>query len=194
MSQIKVPDRPKVSADIIRNIAAALCSSGETLIHMTGRALRQDTLELLGKIQAKTGCRLSCMTANGRWQRGAGRVAIERIQYPVDVALKQLESVKDIVLLGTKTPVAFFAYPNKPSVLIPDNCNVHELASIDDDHLAVIEALVDELDAHNVKPKLQELNRPELMTGNLTPETIASAIGNLMPENAIVADESVTTG
>jgi acetolactate synthase-1/2/3 large subunit len=194
VSQIKVPDRPKVSADVIRNIAAALCSSGETLIHMTGRALRQDTLELLGKIQAKTGCRLSCMTANGRWQRGAGRVAIERIQYPVDVALKQLESVKDIVLLGTKTPVAFFAYPNKPSVLIPDNCNVHELASIDDDHLAVIEALVDELDAHNVKPKLQELNRPELMTGNLTPETIASAIGNLMPENAIVADESVTTG
>tara|TARA_B100000497_G_C7686877_1_gene416528 strand:- start:711 stop:2258 length:1548 start_codon:yes stop_codon:yes gene_type:complete len=194
VSQIKVPDRPKVSGDVIRNVAAALSSGGETLIHMTGRALRQDTLELLGKIQAKTGCRLSCMTANGRWQRGAGRVAIERIQYPVDVALKQLESVKDIVLLGTKTPVAFFAYPNKPSVLIPDNCTVHELASIDDDHLAVIEALVDELDAHNVKPKLQELSRPQLMKGNLTPETIASAIGNLMPENAIIADESVTTG
>ena len=44
VSQIKVPDRPKVSADIIRNIAAALCSSGETLIHMTGRALRHYTI------------------------------------------------------------------------------------------------------------------------------------------------------
>ena len=125
-SPTTVQDRPQVSRDVITKVAAALMSDGETLIHMTGRALRQDTLELLGKIQAKTGCRLSCMTANGRWQRGAGRVAIERIQYPVDVALKQLESVNDIILLGTKTPVAFFAYPNKPSVLIPDGCNVHQ--------------------------------------------------------------------
>ena len=85
---------------------------------------REDTLNLLGKIQSKTGCRLSCMTSNGRWQRGAGRVAIERIQYPIDIALKQLETVKNLILLGTKVPVAFFAYPNKPSVLIPDSCKV----------------------------------------------------------------------
>ena len=193
-SPIQIADRPNVSGDLIRNIAAALKSDGETLIHMTGRALRQDTLEMLGKIQDKTGCRLSCMTANGRWQRGAGRITIERIEYPVDIALKQLASVKDIILLGAKVPVAFFAYPNKPSVLIPDDCNVHELAGIDHDHVAVIEALVDELDAYSAKPKIQQLVKPELMTGKLTPETIASAIGNLMPENAIIADESITTG
>ena len=96
--------------------------------------------------------------------------------------------------MGAKVPVAFFAYPGKPSVLIPDDCNVHELAGIDHDHVAVIEALVDELDAHSAKPKIQQLLRPELMTGKLTPDSIASAIGNLMPENAIIADESVTTG
>ena len=191
---VKIPDTPYIDSDVIRNIAAALKSEGETLIHMTGRALRQDTLEMLGKIQAKTGCRLSCMTANGRWQRGAGRVPIERIEYPVDIALRQLSSVKDIILLGTKVPVAFFAYPNKPSVLIPNDCNVHELAGIDHNHVAVIEALADELDAHNTKPNMQKLVQPELMTGKLTPASIASAIGNLMPENAIIADESVTTG
>lgn len=193
-SPIQIVDRPNVSGDVIRSIAVALKSDGETLIHMTGNALRQDTLEMLGKIQAKTGCRLSCMTANGRWQRGAGRVKIERIEYQIDIALKQLASVKDIILLGAKVPVAFFAYPNKPSVLIPNDCNVHELAGIDHDHVAVIEALVDELDAHSAKPKIQQLVKPELMTGKLTPESIASAIGNLMPENAIIADESITTG
>lgn len=193
-NSVKIPNRSNASDDVIRNIAAALKSDGETLIHMTGRVLRQDTLEMLGKIQAKTGCRLSCVTANGRWQRGAGRVTIERIEYPVDIALKQLSSVKDIILMGAKVPVAFFAYPGKPSVLIPDDCNVHELAGIDHDHVAVIEALVDELDAHSAKPKIQQLLRPELMTGKLTPDSIASAIGNLMPENAIIADESVTTG
>ena len=74
---LAVPQQPEVSNETINNIAKALSAGGETLIHMTGRALREDTLELLGKIQAKTGCRLSCMTSNGRWQRGAGRVAIE---------------------------------------------------------------------------------------------------------------------
>ncbi|MDA0341944.1 MAG: acetolactate synthase large subunit, partial [Proteobacteria bacterium] len=179
----------------IRAVAAALSSGEETLIHMTGQALREDTLALAGKIQAKTGCRLSCMTSNGRWQRGAGRVAVERIQYPVDVALKQLGSVKNIILLGAKTPVAFFAYPNKPSVLIPDGCKVLELADIGEDHLAALEALVDELDAHDAKPALQALNKPDLIIGGgITPESVAAALGHYMPENAIVADESVTTG
>ena len=90
---IWIPDRANVSSVVIRKIAEVLKSGGETLIHMTGRALRKDTLEMLGKIQAKTGCRLSCMTANGRWQRGAGRVLIERIEYSVNKAMKQLSSV-----------------------------------------------------------------------------------------------------
>ncbi len=185
---------PGPDATAVREAAAALTSGRRALLHMSGRALRADTLEIAGRIAAKTGCRLSCQTSNGRWQRGAGRVSIERIQYPVDIALKQLESVQDIILLGTKVPVAFFAYPNKPSVLVPDGCTVHRLAEIGDDHLAVLTALCDELDAWSAIPKLQEAVRPELATGALTPEAVAAALGRLMPENAIVADESVTSG
>lgn len=181
-------------AAAVKEAAAALTSGAETLIHMTGAALRAETLELAGRIAAKTGCRLSCMTANGRWERGAGRVAIERIQYPVDIALKQLGSVKHLVLLGAKVPVAFFAYPNKPSVLIPEDCAVHELAEIGDDHHAVLSALCDELDAWGTEPVLQQPKKPDLMTGALTPESVAAALGNLMPENCIIADESVTSG
>jgi len=183
------PDR-----DAVRAAAKALTSGREALIHMTGRALRADALEIAGRIAAKTGCRLSCQTSNGRWQRGAGRVAVERIQYPVDIALKQLASVEHLVLLGAKVPVAFFAYPNKPSVLIPEGCTVHELAAIGDDHLAVLTALCDELDAWNTPPLIQQSVRPELATGALTPEAVAAALGRLMPENAIIADESVTSG
>ncbi len=186
---------PGPDKDAVREAAKALTSGRETLIHMSGRVLRADTLEIAGKIAAKTGCRLSCQTSNGRWQRGAGRVAIERIQYPVDIALKQLASVEHIVLLGAKVPVAFFAYPNKPSVLIPDGCAVHRLADIGDDHHAVLSALCDELDAWGARPALQPAKKPELMTGSgITPEVVASALGHLMPENAIVADESVTAG
>ena len=153
VNPLDVPPQSKISSETITGIAKALCEDGETLIHMTGRALREDTLNLLGKIQSKTGCRLSCMTSNGRWQRGAGRVAIERIQYPIDIALKQLETVKNLILLGTKVPVAFFAYPNKPSVLIPDSCKVFQMAGIDMDLVYAVEALADELDVHNHQPK-----------------------------------------
>jgi acetolactate synthase-1/2/3 large subunit len=178
----------------VKKAAETLVSGRETLIHMTGDALRADVLDVVGRIQAKTGCRLSCQTSNGRWQRGAGRVAIERIQYPVDIALKQLESVKHLILVGAKVPVAFFAYPNKPSVLIPDDTDVLELGGMEDDHMALFSALCDELDAWGHAPKHAEAKAPELMTGALTPESIAAALGNLMPENAIVADESVTSG
>ena len=189
-----IPERPAVSSERVRAAAAALASGEEVLIHMTGRALREDALALAGKIQARTGCRLSCMTSNARWQRGAGRMAVERIQYPVDIALKQLGTVKHIILVGTRTPVAFFAYPNKPSILIPEGCQTHELASIDDNHLAALDALVDELDAHRVQPRLQEPSRPDLMTGALDSKAIAAALGHYMPENAIIADESVSSG
>jgi len=189
------PPAPSVPDQAVVRAAAEALSKGSTsILHMTGRALRADTLEIAGRIAAKTGCRLTCMTANGRWQRGAGRVAVERIQYPVDIALKQLGSAKDIVLLGAKTPVAFFAYPNKPSVLIPDDCATHTLGDMTTDHLAALTALCDELDAWSTEPVRQDSAKPDLMDGELTPESVAAALGNLMPENAIVADESVTSG
>lgn len=194
VAPIVAAPRPGPDADAVRAAAKALSAGASALLHMSGMALRADALEIAGRIAAKTGCRLSCQTSNGRWQRGAGRVPVERIQYPVDIALKQLSTVDNLVLLGTKVPVAFFAYPNKPSVLIPDGCAVHRLADIGDDHLAVLTALCDELDAWNARPALQSAERPTLATGALTPEAVAAALGRLMPENAIIADESVTAG
>ena len=46
---LDVPPQSKISSETITAIAKALCEDGETLIHMTGRALREDTLNLLGQ-------------------------------------------------------------------------------------------------------------------------------------------------
>ena len=134
------------------------------------------------------------MTSNSRWQRGAGRVNIERIQYPIDVALKQLSNVENIVLLGTPVPVGFFAYPNKPSVLIPESCKVFQWTEKGDDIVMAISDLVDELDANSKEALIQESKKPILRTGELTLEAISCALGNLIPENAIFVDESVSSG
>ena len=106
----------------------------------------------------------------------------------------RLRDVRHIVLLGTDVPVAFFAYPDKPGVLLPEGCDVHRLAGIDDDHLAVLQALVDELDAEHCMPDVEDGGVPDLAGGALVPEAMARALGRYMPEDAIVVDESVTSG
>ena len=127
-------------------------------------------------------------------QRGAGRVPIERLPYPVDQALAVLKDVRHLILVGAKAPVAFFAYPDKPSVLTPDGCQVHQLSTLAEDSIGALEALADAVGAKKNGAVVQQPSRPALPTGALTPDTLAAALGALLPEGAIVADESVTTG
>ena len=104
--------------------------SGEpAVLLLTGLALREKGLELAARIAGKTGCRLLAQTFNRRMERGAGRISIERIPYPVEQALKTLEGVKHIVLVGSRIPVAFFAYPDKPSLLAPKDTQFTTLST-----------------------------------------------------------------
>jgi acetolactate synthase-1/2/3 large subunit len=127
-------------------------------------------------------------------ERGAGRISIDRIPYPVDQALKMLEGVKHIVLVGSRIPVAFFAYPDKPSLLKPAGCEVHRMTEGGDKSVAALEALASALGAkpQDAKPqKHVEIAKP---TGALTHASVAQAIAMAIPENAILVDESITTG
>ena len=56
------------------------------------------------------------------------------------------------MLAGAKSPVAFFAYPGKPSVLAPEDCEATTLADVADDLDASLEALADELGASKTPP------------------------------------------
>jgi acetolactate synthase-1/2/3 large subunit len=126
--------------------------------------------------------------------RGRGRFLIDRIPYVIEQALPILKDFKNIVLVEANDPVAFFAYPNKPSLLKPEGCEVHRMTAGGENSVAALEALAGALGAkpQDVKPqKLVELAKP---TGALTFASIAQAIACAIPENAIVVDESITTG
>jgi len=151
-------------------------------------------LALAGRIATATGARIIAQGSNARIQRGAGRVPIERLPYPVDQALAVLKDVRHLILVGAKAPVAFFAYPDKPSVLTPDGCQVHRLATLAEDSIGALEALAEAVGAKKNGEVVQQPGRPALPTGALTPDTLAAALGALLPEGAIVSDESVTTG
>ena len=117
-----------IDPDAIRRAAAILRSGEPAALLMTGRALRAANLDNAGRIAAATGARLLSQTSNARVERGAGRVAVDRVPYPVDIALKFLAGLKHVILIGAKAPVAFFAYPEKPSVLTPAGCEIFCLA------------------------------------------------------------------
>jgi len=92
-------------------------------------------------------------------------------------------------------PWRFFAYPNKPSLLKPEGCEVHRLTAGGENSVAALEALASAIGAkasrcENRRPWLS-LQKP---TGPLTHASIAQAIAMAIPENAIMVDESITTG
>lgn len=187
--------RAPVSEDAVKAAAKALASGEPAVLMLGGIALRERALELAGRIAAKTGCRLSAEGQNTRLQRGAGRVQVGRVPYVVEQALAYLKGTRRMVLCGAKRPVAFFAYPNKPSVLTPEDCEVTTLATVDQDLEGALEALATELGALGTAPAhVAEAKRPEKPTGAVTLDNIAAVLGALLPENAIVVDESVTTG
>jgi acetolactate synthase-1/2/3 large subunit len=189
-----IPDRAQVSAEAVSKARVVLSSGEPTLILLTGFALREYPLDLVGRIAAKTGAHLMAQGSNARLQRGAGRVAVNRVPFPVDQALEVLKPYKHIILVGAKAPVAFFAYPNKPSVLTQPECQIHTLTTLEHDSVHALEWLAEEVGAGARTAILQGASRPDRPTGALTKESIAAALGALLPENAIVSDESVTTG
>jgi acetolactate synthase-1/2/3 large subunit len=186
---------PKVSEAAV-GAAAAMLNSGEpTTLLLGGAGLRQEALAWAGKIAARTGCGILTEGANSRLERGAGRVQVERIPYVVDKALAVLRAAGNLVLVGAREPVAFFAYPDKPSLLMAEGTRSCKLAGIEEDIAGALEALAAELGATGLPPaRLAAPRRPLLPQGRITPAAIASVLGALLPEDAIVVDESVSTG
>jgi acetolactate synthase-1/2/3 large subunit len=98
------------------------------------------------------------------------------------------------VLVDAKAPVSFFAYPGKKSYLVPDGCEVHDLAPSTADAAAALEALAEAVGGRDAKPALQEARRPAPPSGPLTADKVCEAVGVVLPDGAIVSDEAVTSG
>ncbi|MCL2429742.1 MAG: acetolactate synthase large subunit [Alphaproteobacteria bacterium] len=190
---LPVPPPARVAPNIVDGIARVLRSGEPVLILLGGRALRAEGLAAAHRIAAASGARLMAQGSNARIARGRGRPAIERIPYPVDQAVKVLSAFRHLVLVGSVEPVGFFAYPGKPGRLAPRDAAIHVLSRPEHDQLAALEALADALGAPEARPAGPALS-PESGRGALTPETIAATLAVLLPEEAVVVDEAVTTG
>jgi acetolactate synthase-1/2/3 large subunit len=181
-----------VSADTIEAIARLLSNGKKTAMLLRGKALIGDGLEAAGRIHAKTGVRLICDNFAPHSEPGAGRVTVERIPYFGEQITAFLAGTEQIILVGSKPPVSFFAYPGKPSWCVPEGCELFHLAHPHEDGAGALQNLADALGAP-AKPALYTtLQLPDLPKGRLNSYTVAQVIAHLTPDHAIIADESNT--
>ena len=176
-------------------VADGVLRLGEpTLIILGGAATRGRALELAGSVAAGSACRLATQFFSARIERGAGRVPLERIPYAVPAAVEFLRGFKHLITVETGEPIAFFSYPDQPSVLKQAGCMVHNLTHTDEDSVAGLEMLRDALGHHKLAPPRQARSKEGPPQGALSPASIAHAISAALPDNAILVDESLTTG
>jgi acetolactate synthase-1/2/3 large subunit len=191
LSPGRPPSRPPES--VIDEMAPVLRGDEPALILLGGDALHRPGLEAASRIAAATGARLLAETFPARMERGAGLPRVSRLAYLAEMAAPQLAGTRHLILAGAPAPVSFFAYPGQPSSLVPDECQVHVLAGPGEDAAGPLAALAD-LVAADTKPAAEPLARPELPDGVLDAGTASLVLGALLPEGAIVSDESNTSG
>jgi acetolactate synthase-1/2/3 large subunit len=144
------------------------------------------------RIGDATGARVMTDVFPTRVARGAGRAPLERIAYFPEQAQEQLAGLAHVVLVEAQPPVSFFAYPGERSRPTPEGCSFHTLAGAADDGFAALEALADRLGGGSGTTLIDAV-RPDRPSGRLDPASVAAAVGVLLPEGAIVSDESVTS-
>jgi acetolactate synthase-1/2/3 large subunit len=185
---------PSSSPNQIDEAATALRRGGKgVMLLLGGVALHAEGLALAHRISAATGCRVAAQGSNARMARGQGRLAIERVPYVVDVAVKFMEGTTQLILAGSRKPVTFFAYPNKVQSSVPEDAQIHILARPEQDIAEALARLADALGCPKVAPP-DNGGRPQPGRGALTPEAVAATLGALMPDDAVIADESVSFG
>jgi len=183
---------PHVSRAAIAECARILRLGEPTALLIGGAALEEEGLVDAHSIAGATGAKLFAPTFNRLIQRGRGRHPINLLPYVVDNAVAALAGIRHLILAGCPPPVGFFAYPGKPGIMQPENACVHVLARTEEDVVEALAALAEELSA--APAPLRPQKAPEAGRGEISPTAVAQTLAALIPEHAIVVDESISFG
>lgn len=191
---LPIPSPPPLDPFAVEHIARVLRDEGaQTLILLAGEGILAPAQALVWRVAGATGATIMGDFVNGCLARGRGRLPIERVPYSMDLALAALRRFNHIILVNAKAPVGFFAYPGKPSRQYASHTQLHVLSRPEQQVVAALAALVDALGAPEVAIP-DPGPRPSVVRGAITPEGLAQTLAALMPEQAIITDESVSYG
>ncbi|HEY1878815.1 MAG TPA: acetolactate synthase large subunit [Caulobacteraceae bacterium] len=189
---LPVPAPARVSDAAVARAAAATKGGKACAILIRGAALGDKGLAAAGRIAEKTGVRLLADTFVARHARGAGRVVLERIPYFAEQIVEFLQVVEHLVLVGSRPPVAFFAYPGKPSWGLPEGAKISWLAQPHEDGVGALEALAEAVGAAKSPSIVSPLTMLAAPVGALNQYAVGAVIARHLPEGAIYSDEGAT--
>jgi acetolactate synthase-1/2/3 large subunit len=181
------------ASSVIDRIAQALLNGGKTAILMRGAPLLQPGLEAAGRIAAKSGARLMCDTFTPRLTRGAGVVAVERLPYFAEQAIAFLKDVEQLILVGAKPPVSFFATPGQPGAMAPQNCAMLYLATPQEDGVAALEAVAEAIGAPPQVASRAQYRAEDSRPDKFNAHSIGQVMARFLPEGAILCEEAATS-
>ncbi len=176
--------------------AARLLRKGQGGILLGGNALTARGLRAAARVAAATACGVWLETFPSRQECGCHVPRFSALPYFPEKACAALANVATLVLAGAIDPVAFFAYPDLPSLLAPDGATRLTIA---DPNAGVDASLALELLALELDAPVFALSPPGVQAfapggQPLDPDTLCRALAAFIPEGAIVVNEALTTG
>jgi acetolactate synthase-1/2/3 large subunit len=187
------PVRPVPADADIEAVADAIKAAKKPVILLGDQACLRAGLDAAARLHA-LGVTVFTETFIARQLRGAGVYLPTRLPYFAEMATEALDGVDLMVHAGSADPVAFFAYPDRPSVLVPEGCRTITLARRSEDAAAALAALADALGAPEQGPHQALSILADPPTGRLTPKSAGLSIARHLPEGAILCDDAVTSG
>ncbi|MHA1549546.1 MAG: acetolactate synthase large subunit, partial [Alphaproteobacteria bacterium] len=179
----------------VREVALAIRANTDRFaILVGGEAALAEGLAIAGTVADAFGGRVIGEVLPSRIARGRGVYPAPSIPYPIDQAVEFLRDIDLLVLVGATEPVAFFAYPGKPSRFLQDHAKILTLANKGEDQPGGLRALADCLGAtepfeRNLDPRL-EVGGAD---GPLTAEAVCDVVAALLPDDCIVCEEGLTS-
>jgi acetolactate synthase-1/2/3 large subunit len=191
---LPVPDPAPLDPAAVEQAARVLrAGGGKVLLLLAGAAVQAEGQSLAWRIAQASGAKLLADFVNPKLARGRGRLQLERVPYKSELAMAALAPFDHIVLVGAKPPVGFFAYPGLPSIQYRADAQLHVLTRPEQDAMAALRALAEALHAPDVAMP-DPGPRPQAASGEPTSDKLAQTVAALLPEGAIVSDESVSYG
>lgn len=210
-SDVRAPFRPPPltrplldgAEEFIRACASALREGGKRVaIYAAGAATLEGTFAKVGKIASACGAKLFCESLFSRLDRGVGAPHANRLPYFPQDAVREFSKFDVVLCIDAKRPVAMFGYDKGPIELIPlDEDNLWEIDTSFDIETAV-DMLFQETGASRITPGrncrgifVTEEARPKApRSGKLTAMALCKLIAHHQPRDAIIVDESLTSG
>ncbi len=189
---VEIPRRSTPAPSAIAAAASKLKAAKSPVVLIGGSACTEPGLKAAGRLKA-AGIRVLTDTFVARLARGEGRFAPDKMLYFGEMALTDLAGSDLMVLVETAMPVSFFAYPDMPSVLVPEGCALEPLSDKAQDGIETLNLLADALGAPQ-EVTLTQYVAQDCPSGELTAYTIGTSIARHMPSQAIISDDAVTAG